>query len=326
MPTINQSMKSILFHTFLYSLVTIFQISCKSDENDNQKPTLDSEAQTENKETYLDEKNLAEEKLEKATNAPTPLLKKRRGKFIDYNAEFEGGKEFKANGYLALPEGASAEKPVPGIVVVHEWWGQNEYIRKRAEMLADLGYAAFAIDMYGNGQTAETITEAGQLMVNVTQEPYYIEERFMIGMQVLQGQVEVDSTKIAAVGYSVGGKIAMQVAAYNPPNLLGVVVFHGAPDIEILKGTTEIKPKILICNGADDTLIMQESVDEFQEDIANLKTDITWEMYPDAINGFTNPDSDRIHEELGSSVGYNKEADKKSWDSMSAFLSRLFVE
>lgn len=255
-----------------------------------------------------------------------PLVAKRKGKFIDYKAEFNGGKQFNGLGYLVFPEGASAEKPVPGIVVVHEWWGQTEYIRKRAEMLADLGYAALAIDMYGNGQTANTIDDAGQLMFEVTQEYQHIEDRFMIGMRVLQQQPQVDSSKIASIGYSVGGKIAMQVASLNPKNLLGVVVFHGAPDIEIVKGTKEIKPQILICNGADDTLIIQESVDEFKEDIANIKADITWELYPGAINGFTNPDSDRIHKVLGSTVAYDKEADKKSWNSMQEFLKRIFSE
>lgn len=302
--------------------------SCESNENSNKEESLDKssqqkiEATPSKKEIPKNAKNI--EKPKSSVGELSSIQKKRRGKFISYSAEFEDGQQFRANGYLVLPEGASAEKPVPGVIVVHEWWGQNEYIRKRTEMLADLGYAAFAIDMYGDGQTANTVAEAGQLMVDVTREPYYIEERFMIGMQVLQQQDEVASNKIASIGYSVGGKIAMQVAAYNPPNLLGVVVFHGAPDIEILKGTTEIKPKILICNGANDTLIIQESVDEFKEDIKNIKTDIIWEKYPDAVNGFTNPDSDRIQQNFGSSVGYNKEADTKSWEDMQIFLSELF--
>ncbi|MGJ8638218.1 MAG: dienelactone hydrolase family protein [Opitutaceae bacterium] len=251
---------------------------------------------------------------------------KRKGKFIDYNAKFKGGGNFTGVGYLVLPEGASPENPVPGVVVVHEWWGQTEYIRKRAEMLADLGYAAFAIDMYGDGRTAHTIADAGQLMFEVTQEYYFIEDRFMIGMKVLQDQPSVDASNIAAIGYSVGGKMAMQVAALNPENLHGVVVFHGAPDIDIPKGTTKIEPRILICNGADDTLILQESLDQFKQDIEGVHTDITWELYPGAINGFTNPDSTRIHEVIGSTVAYHEAADQKSWASMQKFLSELFTD
>ena len=99
----------------------------------------------------------SEPKKEKATKTASPIkpakVVKRRGKFIDYESD-----NFKGIGYLVLPEGASAEKPVPGVIVVHEWWGQDNYVRKRAEMLADLGYAAFAIDMYGTRTTLSDTT------------------------------------------------------------------------------------------------------------------------------------------------------------------------
>ncbi|MCH6258740.1 dienelactone hydrolase family protein [Puniceicoccaceae bacterium K14] len=248
---------------------------------------------------------------------------KRNGKFIDYEAEFDG-RTFSGVGYLVLPEGASAANPVPGVIVVHEWWGQTAYPRKRAEMLAELGYAAFAIDMYGGGVTVDKVHEAGSLMVKVIQDYRIVEERFSIGMQVLQEQPEVDGSKIASIGYSVGGTMAMQAAACNIPNLLGVVAFHSGPDIEIPKGMKSIDAKILICNGEDDTLIMPDTLSDFYEDIRPLKTDITFETYPGVINGFTNPESDAIAKKFNSSVAYNKEADEKSWNSMQAFLKLVF--
>ena len=323
-------MKPLVSCIFLPLLIALTQPSCEQGQDKNLEATRDNTEVPNTKEVEVEE--AIEDPVAKEDTPATPKARlkpeakpeSRKGKFIDYSAKFSEDEVFDALGYLVLPEGASAENPVPGIVVVHEWWGQTEYIRKRTEMLAGLGYAALAIDMYGNGQTADTINEAGQLMFQVSQEPSFIRERFQIGMQVLQGQPQVDPKKIASIGYSVGGKMAMQAAAYNPPNLLGVVVFHGAPDIDILKNTTEIKPRILICNGADDTLIIQESVDEFREDIANVKTDITWKSYPGVINGFTNPDSDRIHSELGSAVAYNKEADEQSWSDMQKFLAELF--
>ena len=244
---------------------------------------------------------------------------KRRGKFIDYESD-----NFKGIGYLVLPEGASSEKPVPGVIVIHEWWGQDSYIRKRAEMLADLGYAAFAIDLYGDGKHTTVPLEAGHLMVNSFFTPYIAQQRFEMGMRVLQGQPQVDSQKIAAIGYSVGGHMALQMSVHNYPELLAIAAFHSGPNIDISQKVKSIKAKLLVCHGEADSLIPDEDLVEFKDNMQQRKVDLTFESYPGVTNGFTNPASTALGKKHETDAAYNQEADEKSWSSLKILLSSAF--
>jgi len=264
----------------------------------------------------------SEPKKEKATKTASPIkpakVVKRRGKFIDYESD-----NFKGIGYLVLPEGASAEKPVPGVIVVHEWWGQDNYVRKRAEMLADLGYAAFAIDMYGECRHTTVPLEAGHLMVNSFFTPYIARQRFEMGMKTLQAQPQVDSTQIAAIGYSVGGLMALQMAVHNS-DLLAIAAFHSGPNIDISDKVKSIKAKLLVCHGEADSLIPEEDIAEFKANMKQRNADLTFESYPGVTNGFTNPASTALGKKHETDAAYNKEADEKSWTSLKKLLSSAF--
>ena len=241
-------------------------------------------------------------------------------KNIDYKAgDFEG------RGYLVLPKNASAEKPVPGVIVVHGWWGQDDYARKRADMLAELGYAAFAVDMYGGGRVTDKPDEAGQMMVRSIIEVHITKARFEYGMHAFQAQPEVDSTKIAAIGHDVGGRIALQMAVCNLPDLHAVAAFHSGVKLEIPKGTELIKAKILVCHAQDDFRIPEEILTQFKADMKALNADLNFEVFPGTKAGFTDPRSPVFAQKQGIDVAYNKEADDKSWAMLKDLLVSVFA-
>ncbi|MEM9081250.1 MAG: dienelactone hydrolase family protein [Verrucomicrobiota bacterium] len=229
-----------------------------------------------------------------------------------------------AHGYLALPEGASAEKPAPGVIVIHEWWGHNDYARSRADQLAALGYAALAIDMYGEGKTTTHPKDAGSFASEATSKLPVMKERFLAGMKTLQDRPEVDPSKIATLGYCMGGMISLQMAALNLDNLLGAASFHGALNIDFPKDVTPLKAALLVCHGEDDSFIPADVISSFKEAAKARNAKLTFESYPGAVHGFTNPGATALGKEHGINIAYHQEADEKSWASLKTFLSETF--
>lgn len=230
-----------------------------------------------------------------------------------------------AHGYLALPEGASAEKPVPGVIVIHEWWGHNDYARSRADKLAALGYAALAIDMYGEGKNADHPKDAGGFAREATSKVEVMKTRFLAGMKTLQERPEVDSKQIASIGYCMGGMISLQMAALEVPNLEGAASFHGALNVKF-PNDTPLKAKLLVCNGAEDTFIPESAINSFKEQVTEHKGDLTFINHPDAVHGFSNPDATALGKKNGINIAYNEAADKASWTALQDFLKELFVK
>lgn len=245
-----------------------------------------------------------------------PLL---AGEEINYQAG-----EVSAQGYLALPEKASADTPVPGVIVVHEWWGHNDYARKRADMIAALGYAAFAIDMYGEGKVTTHPKDAGSFAQEATSKLPVMKERFLAGMKVLQDRPEVDRTQIISIGYCMGGKISLQMAALNLPDLTGAASFHGALNIDIPEDAEAIKANILVCHGEDDSFIPEDVITGFKADMKRLKADFTFESYPEAVHGFTNPGATALGEQNEIPIAYNEKADQASWSALEDFFKKTF--
>jgi dienelactone hydrolase len=229
----------------------------------------------------------------------------------------------KMKGYLAYNAGLTNKRP--GILVVHEWWGANDYSRKRAEMLAELGYTAFALDMYGEGKVAQHPEEAMAFATETMKNMPDAEKRFFAAMRYLQQHSTVDSTKIAAIGYCFGGSVVLHMARVGAP-LKGVVSFHGGLTTQMPAEPGKVKASILVCNGADDSFVKPEHIETFKAEMDNAGVDYQIINYPGAIHGFTNPAADSVAQKFGLKVAYNKTADVQSWQAMWAFLKRIFSE
>jgi len=237
------------------------------------------------------------------------------GKEVSYRA---GDTELK--GYLAWDDAISGKRP--GVLVVHEWWGHNAYARKRADMLAALGYTALAVDMYGNGQTASHPEDAGRFAAAVRQNLPLMQARFEAARALLIAQNSVDPGRIAAIGYCFGGSVVLEMARAGA-DLAGVVSFHGS-----LGGlgaiSDHVTAKVLVLNGADDPFVSAESIAVFRDDMDAAGVDYEFISYPGAMHSFTNPDADRFGAEFKLPLKYNADADAASWQEMQKFFSGIF--
>jgi dienelactone hydrolase len=221
-------------------------------------------------------------------------------------------------GYLAYDDASNAKRPA--VIVVHEWWGNNDYSRHRAEQLAQLGYVGFAIDMYGKGKTTDDVKQAQQWSGEIHSNPDLASQRIKAAMVILDTWPTVDTNKIAAIGYCFGGSVVLNMARQHMP-ILGVVAFHGDLSNEHPEQTKDVKAKILVCHGADDPLVNEQAVSKFIDEMKSAGADWQLIQYSGAQHAFTNPAADSHHI---SGIAYNKEADERSWKLMQDFLSDLF--
>jgi dienelactone hydrolase len=230
----------------------------------------------------------------------------------------EGGTTLK--GFLAWDDAISGKRP--GILVVHEWWGLNDYARSRAKQLAELGYTALAVDMYGDGKTAEHPKDAGVFAASVMKDPQVALARFRAAMDVLKSEPTVDPEKIAAIGYCMGGAIVLN-AARQGIDLDAVASFHGSLGALLpIKGP--IKAKVLVCHGEADSFIPPEKVASFKEEMKAAGADFKFISYPGAKHGFSNPAADESGKKFGIDVAYNAQADTESWKELQALLQAVF--
>ncbi|HEY6907368.1 MAG TPA: dienelactone hydrolase family protein [Ignavibacteriaceae bacterium] len=224
-------------------------------------------------------------------------------------------------GFLAYDSSKTGK--MPGILVVHEWWGLNNYARQRAEQLAKMGYVAFAIDMYGNGTVVEHPKDAGEFAMSVMRSMDTARARFDAGLQLLKEQPQTDTGRIAAIGYCFGGGIVLRMALEGE-NLNGIVSFHGDLPTDNIKNPENVKSKILVCTGGADPFNPAEKVESFEKVMkeANIKYNLI--SYPGAMHSFTNPAADSLGKKFNIPLAYNKEADEKSWEAMQSFFSEIF--
>lgn len=221
-------------------------------------------------------------------------------------------------GYLALPANASGD--VPGVLVVHEWWGHNEYAQRRARDLAELGYAALALDMYGDGKLAEHPTDATEFMNAVMGDSELMRARFEAALDLLHAQPGVDAERTGAIGYCMGGGIVLAMARAGV-DLDAVASFHGSLGAAMEGGPGETSTRALVCTGADDPFVPAEAVTAFEAAWPKGAT-LRIETYEGAKHSFTNPGATAIGEQFGIPLVYDAEADAKSWEAM----KRLFAE
>jgi dienelactone hydrolase len=224
------------------------------------------------------------------------------------------------NGYIVYD--ANKEGKRPAVLVVHEWWGLNDYPKMRARKLAELGYIAMAVDMYGDGKTADNPDDAGKYAMPFYQNPQMAKARFDAAMNKLKTYSQADTNNMAAIGYCFGGGMVLNMARMGD-NLKGVVSFHGnlvgvPPDKNLLKA------KILVCHGADDKFVQQTEVDKFKKQMDSIGADYTFKAYPNATHAFTNPAATENGEKFKIPIKYNAAADSASWNDMKDFFARIF--
>jgi len=223
-------------------------------------------------------------------------------------------------GTLAWDDAQTGKRP--GVIVIHEWWGNVDYPRKRAQQLAQLGYVAFAADTYGKGKTTNDPKQAGAWAKEVSGNPALLAERFSAAMEVLKSDPNVDPTRIAAIGYCYGGSVVLEMARAGT-ELRGVVCFHGGLVPQHPEKSRAIKAKVLVCNGADDEWVTVQEIEGLKQEMAAARADCRVINYPGAEHAFTNPAADSHKLD---NVKYNADADKKSWEDMKAFLAEVFKD
>ena len=245
-------------------------------------------------------------------SASTAQLKEEN---ITYN-----GDNINMNGYIVYKD--SGQEKRPAVLVVHEWWGLNDYSKRRARELADLGYVAMAVDMFGNGQTASSPDEAMKLAGPFYQNPQLTKTRLDAALAKLKTFPQVDTSNIAAIGYCYGGYTVLNAAKLGEP-LKGVVSFHGnlggvKPDKNLLKA------RVLVLHGEADPIVKQDEVSQFRKQMDSVGANYTFKSFPNAKHAFTNPAADSVENKFHIGVGYNADADRQSWNDMKDFLRELF--
>jgi dienelactone hydrolase len=221
-------------------------------------------------------------------------------------------------GYLAYDDAASGKRP--GVLVVHAWMGLDDNARKRADMLASLGYVAFAADIYGKGVRPKDRDEAGKLAGQFKKDRALLRQRVAAGLAQLVGNPKVDASKTAAIGYCFGGTTVLELAR-SGATVSGVVSFHGGLDSPTPADGKNIKSKVLVLHGAADPFEKPEDFDAFKKELADAKVDWQLVEYGGAVHCFTDATAGS---DPSKGCAYDASADKRSWAAMKAFFDELF--
>lgn len=225
-------------------------------------------------------------------------------------------------GYLAENKALKGKRPA--VLVVHEWWGHNEYARKRARMLAEQGYVALAVDMYGDGKTAQHPDDAGKFAGEVMKNKAIGETRFNAALDFIKQQPTVDTTRIAAIGYCFGGGVVLHMARQGA-ELKGVVSFHGSLATDSPAQAGAVKAKVLVFSGDADKMIPPEQVTAFKEEMTKVGSSFRFVGYPGVMHSFTNPDADSLAKKFNLPLAYDKKADRDSWAQTIKFFKEIFA-
>ena len=226
-------------------------------------------------------------------------------------------------GYLAYDRSQTGQRP--GVLIVHEWWGHNDYVRRRAEMLAGLGYTAFALDMYGDRKQADHPADAQRFMMEVLNNMSVGESRFRAARMLLEEHATTDASRTAAIGYCFGGGIVLHMARLGA-DLKGVASFHGTLATATPSEAGSISTKLLVAHGADDPFVPEDEVEAFKQEMAEAGADMKFIAYPGAVHAFTNPAATAMGEKHGLPLAYNETADTESWAELESFLREVFTE
>ncbi|NAS30698.1 dienelactone hydrolase family protein [Flavobacteriaceae bacterium R38] len=273
--------------TYILFSVFMFAISCKQQTESKQNETTEPEVQA----------------------------VKVQGNEVTYASDSTNLK-----GYIAYDENKKGKRP--GILIVHEWWGHNDYVRQRADMLAELGYTAIAVDMYGDGKQANHPDDAGKFASSVMTNLPEATARFNAAVALLKEHESVDDQKIAAIGYCFGGSVALTMAN-SGADLDAVAAFHSGVALPVMPNDN-LKARVLVCNGADDPFINPESITAFKSAMDATGIKYEYVSYPGVKHSFTSKEADANGEKFQLPLAYDAEADQQSWASLQQLLKEVF--
>ena len=223
-------------------------------------------------------------------------------------------------GYFAAPESV---EPVAGIIVAPEWWGRTEYTEQRARELAEHGFAALAIDMYGDKKVTSIASQASEWMMQTFQENTIV-DRAKAGLATLAAQPEVDATRLAAIGFCYGGKVILDLAR-SGADLKAVVTFHANLSAQQAAQQDTFKAEVLVLHGELDSMVSLADVESFKQEMNNAHVTAEVIVLKDAKHGFSNPLADERAKANNVDLGYNAEAEKKGLDAMYSLLDRTLA-
>jgi dienelactone hydrolase len=226
-------------------------------------------------------------------------------------------------GYLAYDD--ALKGPRPGVLVVHEWWGHNDYARSRAEQLAAMGYTALAVDMYGDGKRADHPKNAGKFAGEVKKNMAVATARFEAAKTLLASHASVKGGEISAIGYCFGGGIVLEMARRGL-DLDLVASFHGSLPTEHPAMKGGVKAEVLVFNGADDPFVKAEQIAAFKAEMEAAGVNYTFTDYPGAKHSFTNPGADAFGKKFELPLAYDEAADRQSWQALERALKRTYLQ
>lgn len=246
-----------------------------------------------------------------------PAVVSIKGEEVGYNTD-----TVEMKGYITYDSNDSTRRA--GILVVHEWWGHTDYVRQRADMLAELGYVALAVDMYGDGQKADHPEDAMKFSGMVMNNMEGSRARFQAAYNVLAAHPMVEPGSVSAVGYCFGGSLILAFAN-DGMDLDGVAAFHSGVELPIMPGNS-LTSRVLVQNGGADPFISEESVTAFKSAMDDAGATYEYISYPGVKHAFTNPAADEKGQQFELPLAYDKEADEKSWMKLQEFLDGIYPE
>ena len=223
-------------------------------------------------------------------------------------------------GFLAYDD--ANDKPRPGVLVVQDWTGVGDYVKGRAQQLAELGYVAFCADIYGKGVRPTDPKECGAQAGKYKGDRPVLRQRVQAGLDQLVKNPLVQKGRVAAIGYCFGGTTVLELGR-SGAEVQGIVSFHGGLSTPTPDDAKNIKAKVLVCHGADDPFVKADEVAAFKAEMAKGAVNYKFVAYPGAVHSFTRPDAGSDNSK---GAAYNAAADKESWAAMKAFFAEVFAK
>lgn len=238
-------------------------------------------------------------------------------KIITSDVEYKDG-DTTLQGFVAYDDAVKGSRP--GVLVIHDWTGLQDYTKSRAKQLAELGYVAFAADVYGKGVRPTDPKECGAEAGKYKKDPAAWRKRVTAGLDEMKKQPNVDGAKLAAIGYCFGGTSVLELARTGAA-VNGVVSFHGNLATTLPGESGKVKASVLVCHGADDPFVKPDEVAAFKEEMKKADVKLEFIAYPGAVHSFTKPEAGN---DPSKGVAYQEKADKESWTAMKKFLGEVF--